>query len=590
MARTRNALFTPKVAWDTNILRGIPEMETWSARSTENEFFSEFHDPAVTYTGLCTTVAKALSELVKGKDSKIALVSVGKDSFAAEMKREDGTTNIIYLPQNGKAKACIVHETGRYESWHSIGGAATYPSEIDDLTLCMAVCIAKTINVSNSINNHFIEMIKEYTATKTYLKKEAYIISDAVYYAIQGKQVKFLAPGGNIDMLTEHNVTSGALNGVAMIGEPVLLKGKAAISVTNGTTFKDAKNMFQKWSSRVAARLTEAEKKLIPVFEEDAIVPEEALRLAKCFVESNSTKIPIVNVGWRGVTGYGKSTGIRMMAGFLGMPLLIVTCDPQMERQDFLSQFVPCTSKEFTGEFPTFEEIRYAPEDAYERMTGEFKENVTPDEVFEIYTEALKQEGSKEKTEQRYKLVESNYIKALAKGYIVEIQEFSVPKNPGTLVSINEYDRPGAVIPLADGTSTIRHPEAFCIFTDNVGYNGRRPVDQSVIRRLSIIIDSNDMPKEDVIKRVKHNTGFDDDDLLDKMYDVWTKIQKHCADRDISDGSVSVCELETWAMAVIIDGYTRVYENAITCVVSKATAEFEDQQDIISSILAIELI
>ena len=127
------------------------------------------------------------------------------------------------------------------------------------------------------------------------------------------------------------------------------------------------------------------------------------------------------------------------------------------------------------------------------------------------------------------------------------------------------------------------------IYTDNVGYASCRTIDPSVLRRMSIIVDSNTIPEDVAISRVVYNTGFDDESLLKKMYDVWEEIRTFCADRDITEGSISLSELERWAQCVMADGYGNIRENCEECVVSKATSVPEEQADIISSVLAVHL-
>ena len=82
-----------------------------------------------------------------------------------------------------------------------------------------------------------------------------------------------------------------------------------------------------------------------------------------------------------------------------------------------------------------------------------------------------------------------------------------------------------------DGSFKRRHPDAMVVYTDNVGYASCRAIDPSVLRRMSIIIDSYDMPREDVIARVLYNTDFPDSSMLDQMYDVWSAIQEYCLSR-----------------------------------------------------------
>ena len=70
---------------------------------------------------------------------------------------------------------------------------------------------------------------------------------------------------------------------------------------------------------------------------------------------------------------------------------------------------------------------------------------------------------------------------------------------------------------------------------------------------------------------VLYNTDFPDSSMLDQMYDVWSAIQEYCQEHDISDGTVSVTELEMWALAVKVDNMSNIKDYCRDCVVAKAT-------------------
>ena len=73
------------------------------------------------------------------------------------------------------------------------------------------------------------------------------------------------------------------------------------------------------------------------------------------------------------------------------------------------------------------------------------------------------------------------------------------------------------------------------------------------------------------------------------MYSVWREVQNFCQDHDITEGSISLTELERWAQCVMADGYDNLMENCEICVVSKATSVPEEQEEIKSSVLAVHL-
>lgn len=407
-------------------------------------------------------------------------------------------------------------------------------------------------------------------------------LSFAFYRIIEAGAIKANVNGGNIDVLGNTALKNGIYNDAdVLFGKPALISGSSNGIVGNRDpkTFKEAKAEFEKYHKR---KWTDEEKMLIPEFPDSYPIAPEALKLARRYVQTKKSKNPMVNFLWRGITAYGKSTGVKLMAAMLNMPLVRITCNSTMETQDFLSQFVPDNGAALTGDAPTVEEMYLDPEGSYERLTGSYKDGVTADDCLkELMQRAARSSGTP-----RFKLVESNYVKALSRGWIVEIQEMSRVRDPGVLVGLNEYNEPGAIVPLADGGYVRRHPDALCVYTDNVGYVSCRPVDPSVIRRMAIAIDSYEMPKATVLSRVKYNTGLKDTKLLTVMYTTWNKLNSYCKSHDISDGSLSVTELENWAMCVKQDGGENLYQNCIDCVISKITNDIDAQKELESAVLS----
>ena len=131
-----------------------------------------------------------------------------------------------------------------------------------------------------------------------------------------------------------------------------------------------------------------------------------------------------------------------------------------------------------------------------------------------------------------------------------------------------------------------RHRDAMVLWTDNVGYNSSRPVDPSFMRRMDFVIDSYELPKERALDRIRLNTGFDDDQLLEEMYQVWEAIRKYCKDRDITEGDISIVELERWVQLVMIEGESAITETCREAVVSKACSDPDTLQEIMDGCVA----
>lgn len=307
------------------------------------------------------------------------------------------------------------------------------------------------------------------------------------------------------------------------------------------------------------------------------------VRAVNLFVSSRGRRKPVNNFCWRGTTGIGKSTGCSMFAAILETPKLELTCSTNMEEQDFHSAFVPNSSlsqEKMFSELPDATTLLVNPKGAMRQCGVNPTAQVTSDDALKAYASVVASRSGGN----HFNLVESDYITALSKGYIVEIQEFSRIRDSGVLVKLNKYDKAGAEITLSDGTRVRRAENAVTFWTDNVGYVSNRPVDQSVIRRFDYVIPYREMEHDEILDRVAYNADCQDYALLEKMYAVWAKVAEYCKENDITDGSTSITELESWASIVTLlgcDNDPDQMEHALMgCVIGKATSDIDTQNEI----------
>ena len=185
---------------------------------------------------------------------------------------------------------------------------------------------------------------------------------------LNNNEVDVKVPGGNIDILTGTSVKSGSLSGTELCGKACVLCGSIRVTATKAHTFASAKKLFSAFAA--SHTWSAAERALVPQFPDDYPVAPEAIDIAKKFVNTRKDKRPMNNFMWRGITSYGKSTGVELMAGFLNIPLLRMTCNSTMETQNFLSDIIPDTDGAHTAELPDFAEIAADPVSAYFKLTG----------------------------------------------------------------------------------------------------------------------------------------------------------------------------------------------------------------------------
>ena len=577
-------IFKSQSSWDIKRLKALG-LENDSPRRKDADSICSLNTKG--YSTINADITRALMYMSDKTGTDYAVVKVSSTKVAAERKLSDGSHEIVTYQINGEIKAVKINTAGGAEPFKALGNKN---DAIHLTTLFMAIiALVGSVefdlftNVESVLSD--IQRILIYTQIIPLLEEEKsklWWVNDYIYQKILDGSIKINIPDdGNIDMLSKRTISSGSLNGEVIYGTPDILVGNSKKNKkTKKLTVESAKKEFASFIN--SHNWSDEERMLIPQFPDDFPIPPEVAKMAKRYIASKSDKRPMVNFMWRGITSYGKSTGVEVMACILDMPLLRMTCHTDMVTQDFLSDFVPDTSAAAnTDNLPDFETIQFDPEMAYEMPTGTRDENATEDMCLKAYGEAVAKRNS---SSPHFVHVMSNYVKALTKGYIVEVQEVSRIKDAGVLVGLNEYDRPNSVIPLLDGSYARRDENAICIFTDNVGYNSCRPVDPSVLRRMSFIIDSYELPKEMVIDRIKYNTGFDDDEIIEDCYNLWNDFSQYCQEHDITQGAVSVTELEMLVMTIKYDGISNILENITDTLVSKATSDYEERQELLDFI------
>ena len=501
--------------------------------------------------------------------------------IAAEVKDNNTDTTYVvrYRPLNGSIEA-----VSGGNNIYSAPVTANDKIKLPAMTALLIPVVAHAICSPNGRPMPFLKSaLEDYeNATTDMQKKNALLnisklLENNIVSTAETGMIK-LQESTNINALDVNELKDVAGRVIVAQGNPEILKvvgGKTGNTNKKDNTFGVVKEEFEEYVKTL--KWSPEEEKLIPHFEDDFPVPEETLKFARRFLHSREAVRPMVQFMWRGPTSYGKSTGVECMAALLHTPLLKTTCHPNMETSDFLADFVPDTSVNVAEDgLPTFDDMSFDPVGAYYQMTGEYKEDVTPQDCLTAY--AQKANASNSNTP-RFKFVESNYVKAISRGYICEVQEASRIRNAGVLVGLNEFDRPGSVIPLLNGSYATRHQNAIVIFTDNIGYASCRPLDPSVLRRMAFIVDSGELDKQQLFERVRYNTGCRDNGLLEKAYLLYDQVMKYAQKNDMMDeGSISATEFEMMVQCAMMEPSSDLKSIAKDCLISKASSDPEMQK------------
>lgn len=404
------------------------------------------------------------------------------------------------------------------------------------------------------------------------------------------------------------SVTAGEFTIFAKTGPAVIKKAGVVVEHTD---------FVGKYPLTPGRTLSALEQSLIPKLPEWYIIPPEVVDICKHAQKTTGRPMQMRNFLLRGPAGTGKTMGAKAIAAGLGLPYMKYTCSANTEIFDFTGMIFPETDAVSTGSLeldrereilksmggisyanvaklmrlPDLDDMDYDPAGVYQALTG--VENLTAtvqdcmSVVLEKVTEKVqalsKRAENRQSSGQNYTYVETDFVKALKHGYLVEVQEPSTIIQPGVLVGLNSLLEQEGSITLPTGEIIRRHPDTVVIVTTNVSYEGCRSMNQSVVDRMSLVKDI-DLPEPEVmVQRAMAVTGCADEYLVSQMVQVVNDMVDYCRKNSITDGACGMRSLIDWVISAEISGDP--YLSAKYTVISKATADEEDREALITTIL-----
>lgn len=409
-------------------------------------------------------------------------------------------------------------------------------------------------------------------------------------------------------VFTPTDVTAGEFTIFAKTGRVVI--SRATNEIKHG-------DFAGKYVLDPGRKLSAFELSLVPTLPEWYIIPSEAVEICKHAQATTGKPMQMRNFLLRGPAGTGKTMGAKAIAAGLGLPYMKYTCSAGTEIFDFVGSVFPETDSYSTGDaeldrerellktmgginyanvsklmqLPDLDDMDYDPAGVYMALTGAEKADATTQECLAIVLDkvtekvrALTARSDQQQTGgQTYTYVETDFIKALKNGYLVEIQEPSTIMQPGVLVGLNSLLEQDGSITLPTGEIIRRHPDAVVVVTTNVTYEGCRGMNQSVTDRMSLVKDIELPAPEVMVQRVMSVTGATDEYQVSQMVQVVNDMADYCRKNSITDGSCGMRGLIDWVISTEISGDP--YESALYTVISKATADEEDREALISTVL-----
>lgn len=404
------------------------------------------------------------------------------------------------------------------------------------------------------------------------------------------------------------SVTAGEFTIFAKTGPAVIKKAGVVVEHTD---------FVGKYPLTPGRTLSALELSLIPKLPEWYIIPPEVVDICKHAQKTTGRPMQMRNFLLRGLAGTGKTMGAKAIAAGLGLPYMKYTCSANTEIFDFTGMIFPETDAVSTGSseldrereilksmggisyanvakllrLPDLDDMDYDPAGVYQALTGVENLAATVQDCMSVVLEKVtekvqalsKRTENRQSSGQNYTYVETDFVKALKHGYLVEVQEPSTIIQPGVLVGLNSLLEQEGSITLPTGEIIRRHPDTVVIVTTNVSYEGCRSMNQSVVDRMSLVKDIELPEPEVMVQRAMAVTGCADEYLVSQMVQVVNDMADYCRKNSITDGACGMRSLIDWVISAEISGDP--YLSAKYTVISKATADEEDREALITTIL-----
>ena len=355
------------------------------------------------------------------------------------------------------------------------------------------------------------------------------------------------------------SVTAGEFTIFAKTGPAVIKKAGVVVEHTD---------FVGKYPLTPGRTLSALELSLIPKLPEWYIIPPEVVDICKHAQKTTGRPMQMRNFLLRGPAGTGKTMGAKAIAAGLGLPYMKYTCSANTEIFDFTGMIFPETDAVSTGSseldrereilksmggisyanvakllrLPDLDDMDYDPAGVYQALTGVENLAATVQDCMSVVLEKVtekvqalsKRAENRQSSGQNYTYVETDFVKALKHGYLVEVQEPSTIIQPGVLVGLNSLLEQEGSITLPTGEIIRRHPDTVVIVTTNVSYEGCRQMNQSVVDRMSLVKDIELPEPEVMVQRAMAVTGCADEYLVSQMVQVVNDMADYCRKNSIT--------------------------------------------------------
>ena len=572
---------------------------------------------------LCSSAIKAIHALCRCMDgSSEGAVGTIDNRTVAEYKSSIGPDSyhlVVYDTKAGNLLASVYDKSTEVMEVYTLNNSGR-----DGAAVLMAMMPAFMEDEEfskhlESYHNHMNDGFSDLSAATD----DMAILCDNMYRRVKDEtcaaHVKVvLDKSGNLMRISQTQLDSGAYTPNDVIaGEFTVFAQTGPVVIKRSTNTVEHSDFISKYQFNPGRSLSPLEKSLVPQLPAWYIIPDEVVDICKHANATTGKAMPMRNFLLRGPAGTGKTMGAKAIAAGLNLPYMKYTCSAGTEIFDFVGMIFPETDSVSTGDaeldrerealkamgginyanvaalmhLPDLDDMDYDPAGVYKALTGIDNDDASAqdcmsivlDKVTEKVQQLSKRAENHQSSGQSYTYVETDFIKALKNGYVIEIQEPSTIMHPGVLVGLNSMLEQSGSITLPTGEIINRHPDAVVVVTTNISYEGCRGLNQSVIDRMSLVRDVELPAPEVMVQRAMSVTGCADDYLVSQMVQVVNDMSDYMRKNSITDGSCGMRSLIDWIISTEITGDP--YASALYTIISKATADEDDRQALINTVL-----
>lgn len=251
----------------------------------------------------------------------------------------------------------------------------------------------------------------------------------------------------------------------------------ATQSVMKGSEFNGAFRVVEE------SELTPEERLHIKHIDDRYNITEQHIDVASTIKNSLNGPHPFCNYLFRGQPGGGKSTFVQIIAAGLGLPYYSDVLKDDLSGDFFSGYYAPDVDnkgkkqykslEEFLAEMPTPEDMAFDPISAYETITGNALDNVTPKDCMDALTMRIVEFTKNAKSDNKNALTfVEGLIPKLERPCLIFYDEVTAPKNPGAITALNSLMDRQRVFTLSTGRVIHRHPLSVMCFAGNFSEDG----------------------------------------------------------------------------------------------------------------------